>query len=280
MNDIILKAENVCFTYEDGSQALRGIDVSVRRGKKTVFMGANGSGKSTFFLCLNGIHVPQTGTMYFNGQPYDYSRKGLLNLRSKVGIVFQEPDNQLFSSSVYQEISFGILNLGVSEETATREVEKVIAQLEITPFRSKPTHALSGGQKKQVSIADILVMNPDVIIFDEPAAALDPKHAALVNRQINELSAAGITIIISTHDVNFALEWADDMILFQDGKALSAGGPEEIFLNKQLLADTNLETPSVIDVFHSLCQKGILDAALPLPRNVKTLQKYIGESAK
>ena len=104
-------------------------------------MGANGSGKSTFFLCCNGIHKPDKGTIYFDGQPLDYSREGLLKLRSKIGIVFQDPDNQLFSASVYQEISFGILNLGVPEEEARKEVEQVIETLEIEPFRHKPTHA-------------------------------------------------------------------------------------------------------------------------------------------
>src|SRR5699024_6441895 len=110
--------------------------------RRIAFMGANGSGKSTFFLCCNGVHRPSSGTVYFEGEPVDYSRKGLLALRRNVGIVFQDPDNQLFSASVYQEISFGILNLGVSPDEAAREVENVIERLEITPFRSKPTHAL------------------------------------------------------------------------------------------------------------------------------------------
>lgn len=275
MNDIILKAENVCYAYEDGNQALKGISLEIRRGRKIAFMGANGSGKSTFFLCLNGIHRPKSGTMYFYGEPYDYSRKGLLALRSKVGIVFQDPDNQLFSASVYQEISFGILNLGVDEETAKKEVEDVIEHLEITPFRSKPTHALSGGQKKQVSIADILVMHPDVIIFDEPAAALDPKHTTLVNQIIDKLTDQGITVIISTHDVDFALKWADDVVLFKDGTVYMEGAPEEVFVNKSVLHQTNLEQPAAIQLFESLCKKGVLLPSLPLPKSLSTLEGYI-----
>ena len=118
-------------------------------------MGANGSGKSTFFLCCNGILRPQKGDILFHGKPVSYKRKELLALRSKVGIVFQDPDKQLFSASVEQEISFGILNLGVAKEQARTEVEQVMEELEIVPFRKRPVHALSGGQKKQVSIADI-----------------------------------------------------------------------------------------------------------------------------
>ena len=276
--DIILKAENLYFSYDDeNSHSLNGLSLEIKRGHKVAFMGANGSGKSTFFLCCNGIHLPSSGTLYFNGEPIDYSKKGLLDLRAKVGIIFQDPDNQLFSASVYQEISFGILNLGVSEEKAKEEVEQVIDYLEITPFRHKPTHALSGGQKKQVSIADILVMHPQIIILDEPAAALDPKHTTMVNHIIDHLTDEGITVLMSTHDVNYALEWADDIFLFKDGKVLMQGTPIEVFSNQSALAETNLEQPAVLQLFHSLCRKGILKSSLPLPRNLSVLEKYIEE---
>lgn len=277
MNEIpILKAENLYFSYDNGdSHSLNGLSLEIFRGRKVAFMGANGSGKSTFFLCCNGIHKPERGTMYYCGKPYDYSRKGLLELRSKVGIIFQDPDNQLFSASVYQEISFGILNLGVDPESARQEVEQVIEKLEITPFRHKPTHALSGGQKKQVSIADILVMHPDIIILDEPAAALDPKHTLMVNKIVSQLTRDGITVLMSTHDVNYALEWADEIILLHEGQVLMQGSPLEVFTNKPVLEQTNLEQPAVLSLFESLCRKGILDAGLEPPRNLDTLEGYI-----
>lgn len=274
--DIILKADNLFFSYDDEkTHSLNGLSLEIKRGHKIAFMGANGSGKSTFFLCCNGIHQPSSGTLYFNGEPIDYSRKGLLKLRSKVGIVFQDPDNQLFSASVYQEISFGILNLGIPEEEAKEQVEKVIDYLEITPFRHKPTHALSGGQKKQVSIADILVMNPDIIILDEPAAALDPKHTTMVNKIVDQLTENGITVMMSTHDVNYAMAWADDVFLFKDGKVLIHGTPEQVFSNKSVLASTNLEQPACLQLFDSLCKKGILITSLPIPRSLQQLESYI-----
>lgn len=274
--DIILKADNLFFSYDDEkTHSLNGLSLEIKRGHKIAFMGANGSGKSTFFLCCNGIHQPSSGTLYFNGEPIDYSRKGLLKLRSKVGIVFQDPDNQLFSASVYQEISFGILNLGIPEADAKEQVEKVIDYLEITPFRHKPTHALSGGQKKQVSIADILVMNPDIIILDEPAAALDPKHTTMVNKIVDQLTENGITVMMSTHDVNYAMAWADDVFLFKDGKVLIHGTPEQVFSNKSVLASTNLEQPACLQLFDSLCKKGILKTSLPIPRSLQQLESYI-----
>lgn len=278
MKDVILKADDLYFSYEgEKNHSLNGLSLEIERGKKIAFMGANGSGKSTFFLCCNGIHKPVRGQLYLDGQPYDYSKKGLLKLRQRVGIVFQDPDNQLFSASVYQEISFGILNLGVSEGEAQKEVEKVIRDLEITPFRHRPTHALSGGQKKQVSIGDILVMHPDIMIFDEPAAALDPRHTRIVNRIIDRLTEQGITVMMSTHDVNFALEWADQVFLFKEGKVLAEGTPVQVFSDREVLRETNLEQPAVMELFDSLCRKHILSDALPVPRTLAQLEGYISE---
>lgn len=278
MKDIILKAEDIFFSYDDRkTYSLNGLSLEIERGKKVAFMGANGSGKSTFFLCCNGIHRPEKGKLYINGDPYDYSRKGLLKLRQKVGIVFQDPDNQLFSASVYQEISFGILNLGVSQKEAEQEVEQVIEQLEITPFRHKPTHALSGGQKKQVSIADILVMHPEIIILDEPAAALDPKHTQMVNEMVDQLTNQGITVLMATHDVDYAMEWADQVFLFKNGKVLAEGAPVQVFSNQTVLKETNLAQPAVLQLYYSLCQKGILRTALAAPRTLAQLEQYISE---
>lgn len=277
-DDIILKAENLYFSYDDdNTHSLNGLSLEISRKKKIAVMGANGSGKSTFFLCCTGICKPQSGKLYFNGEEFCYTRKGLLDLRSKIGIVFQDPDNQLFSASVYQEISFGILNLGVPEEEAKKEVEEIIDDLEITPFRHKPTHALSGGQKKQVSIADILVMHPDIIILDEPAAALDPKHTKMVNGIVNRMTDQGITVLMATHDVNYAYEWADEVILFHEGKVLIHGTPAEVFSNRAVLRKTNLEPPVVLELFESLCKKQVLKTSLPLPKNLKTLEKYISD---
>lgn len=276
--DIILKAEDLYFSYDDdNSHSLNGLSLEIKRGQKIAVMGANGSGKSTFFLCCTGIHKPQKGKLYLDGKEVKYNKKGLLDLRSKVGIVFQDPDNQLFSASVYQEISFGILNLGVSEEQAKKEVEEVIDYLEIAPFRSKPTHALSGGQKKQVSIADILVMHPEIIILDEPAAALDPRHTTMVNHIVEQMTASGITVLMATHDVNYAYEWADEVILFHEGKVLMNGSPEQVLGNRAALRQTNLEPPAVLELFESLCKKGILKSSLPFPKNLKALEGYIEE---
>lgn len=277
-SDIILKAEDLYFSYDDEqSHSLNGLSLKIKKGQKIAFMGANGSGKSTFFLCCTGILKPQKGKLFFHNKEVTYKKKELLDLRSKIGIVFQDPDNQLFSASVYQEISFGPLNLGHSEEETKKEVEEVIDYLEITPFRHKPTHALSGGQKKQVSIADILVMKPEIIILDEPAAALDPKHTTMVNHIVDQMTQNGITVLMATHDVNYAYEWADEILLFHEGKVLMHGTPAQVFSNRGVLKQTNLEPPAVLELFESLCRKGILKSSLPLPKNLNALEKYISD---
>lgn len=272
----IIKTDNLYYTYDGEDQpALNGLSLDIKQGKKIAVMGANGSGKSTFFLCLNGILRPQKGTLFFRGTPYSYDRKSLLALRSKVGIVFQDPDDQLFSASVRQEISFGILNLGADNETALRETEKIMEELDITEFQDRPTHALSGGQKKQVAIADILVMRPDVVILDEPAAALDSKHTTLVNKIIDQMTEAGITVLVSTHDSDYAFAWADEVILFHQGNVLLSGTPPEVFADQSALKTTNLSQPAVLSMFESLCRKEMISADTPVPKNLLELEHII-----
>lgn len=273
--DRILEADDVYFTYEDGTPSLKGVSLVIERGKKIAFMGANGSGKSTFFLCCNGIHRPDKGVIRFHGEEVAYTRKGLLRLREKVGIVFQDPDNQLFSASVRQEISFGALNIGMDEEEAREAVDRVIGELEITPFQDRPTHALSGGQKKQVSIADILVMRPEIIILDEPAAALDPRHTHMVHRIVERLTQEGITVIMATHDMDYAYGWADEIVLMHDGKVLCQGTPAEVCDYPEALRMTNLTEPAVRKLFRRMCEKGILSTAEREPRTVQELEQRI-----
>lgn len=148
--DIILKAEDLWFSYdEDENHSLCGLSLEIKRGKKIALMGSNGSGKSTFFLCCAGINKPQKGRLWFDGEEVKYDKKSLLKLRSKVGIVFQDPDTQLFSADVFQEISFGILNLGVPETEARKEVEEVIDYLEITPSATSPLTPFPAGRKSR-----------------------------------------------------------------------------------------------------------------------------------
>lgn len=276
MNDLLLKTENLCYTYEGNtSPALDHLDLSIRRGKRVACMGANGSGKSTFFLCCNGILRPDSGRILFAGQPLDYSRKGLFSLRSQVGIVFQDPDNQLFCSSVFQEISFGPLNLGLDEATVRKRVSAVMDRLGITPYADRPVHALSGGQKKLVSIADILVMEPSLILLDEPVASLDPLHTRMVREVIDEIAGEGITVVTATHDVDYAWSWADEILLLKEGRLLAFGSPAEVFSREDLLHRAGLTVPRILRLFGTLQQKGILPGSFSCPRTFQELERFL-----
>ena len=270
--DWVIEALDVSYTYDGNDErALDGLNLKIRRGTKVAFMGGNGSGKSTFFLCLNGIRRPDTGKICIDGEAIEYTRKGLLNVRGRVGIVFQEPDDQLFSASVYEEISFGILNLGADEETARREVESVIKELEITPFQDRPAHALSGGQKKQVAIADILVMHPEVMILDEPAAALDPKHTKKVQQIVDHLTEKGITVLMATHDIDYAYSWADEIVLMHRGKVIRQGTPFEVCSDREALKAASLEVPAVLRMHERLKEKGLIPQDAAPPGNIDEL---------
>ena len=272
----MIEAEHVCYAY-DGMEkkALNDVTLKIAGGRKIAFMGENGSGKSTFFLCLNGISRPDSGRILIDGSPVEYSRKGLLDVRRKVGIVFQEPDDQLFSASVYQEISFGIMNLGVDEQTVRREVEQVIRELGITPFQERPAHALSGGQKKQVAIADILVMHPQIMILDEPAAALDVRHTKMVHEIIEGLTKKGITILMSTHDMDYAYEWADEMVLMHDGQVICQGRTEDVCEDETVLRAAGLDQPAVLKLYGRLTGRGVIPRREHPPRSLKELEEML-----
>lgn len=275
--EVALEVKGLHYTYQDGTKALRGIDLKVERGEKLAIMGANGSGKSTLFLHFNGILKPDKGEIRIGEMPIKYSGKSLLYVRKKVGIVFQNPDNQLFSASVVQEISFGLMNLGYGEEETLQKVNAIMEELNMEDFREKPTHFLSGGQKKRVAIADVVVMEPEIIIFDEPTSELDPKHAKLTDQIIDDLSRRGDTIILSTHNVDRALAWADRIVLMSMGKVIAEGEPKIILENEDLLAKTNLEKPGVLRIFRSLQKAKLLDATLKPPHTMEELEEYIEE---
>ena len=198
-----IETRELCYAYEDGTTALDHITLSAQRGSITGILGANGAGKSTLFLNLNGVFTPKSGQVLLDGQPVRYDRKGLTALRRRVGIVFQDPDDQLFSADVYRDVSFGGVNLGLEPEEVRRRVEEALERTGTSGLRDRPTHALSYGQKKRVAIAGVLVMEPEVLILDEPTAGLDPQGVTEIMRLLVQLrDSLGMTILIATHDMD------------------------------------------------------------------------------
>lgn len=271
MKEYILETKNLSFQYPDGTKALNNINLRLQKGKKISFLGVNGSGKSTLFLNFNGVLKPTSGELIFKGKEVKYRHKDLMELRKNIGIVFQEPDSQLFSANVYQEVSFGAMNLKLDKEEVVKRVDDALRDTGMTRFKDKAVHFLSYGQKKRVSIADILVMNPEVIVFDEPTSSLDPKHSKQIVEIFNNLNEKNITVILSTHDVELAYSWSDYIIVMKDGEVASEGTPYEIFSNEELIKECYLEKPLVLEVFEKLKSNGLIKENVLPPKNREEL---------
>lgn len=256
----VLEFKDVIYAYPNSPSSLNGVNFSIRKGKKIALVGPNGAGKTTLLLMCNGILRPDAGTVIFNGEPIRYDSASLREVRKKIGLVFQNSDSQLFAPTVYQDVAFGPVNLGMDKNEVKGLVTRGLNAVGLAGYEKRPPHQLSGGEKKRAAIAGILVMEPEVLIFDEPTSSLDPTGAADLMELLDELNAQGKTIIISTHDVELAYNWADDIILMNHGVVVHQGLPEAVFTDPQLISTTNLRTPAIIEIYTELVARRMLDS--------------------
>ncbi|WP_148137516.1 energy-coupling factor ABC transporter ATP-binding protein [Candidatus Formimonas warabiya] len=276
MTDFILEANNLEFSYLDGTKAIKNLSINIVRGKKVALVGNNGAGKTTLFLHFNGVHRPSKGVIRFKGEKIDYSNKQLKELRKSIGIVFQDPDNQLFSASVYQDVSFGPINLGWPEAVVREKVEQAMQKTSTWSIKDKPTHFLSHGQKKRVAIAGILAMEPEIIILDEPTAGLDPVGTGQMMQLLDQFNQTGATVILTSHNLDEVYAWADDIFVMENGNIIAQGNPEEIFRNEEVLRRANLVKPWVLEVYDHLVAKNMIRHQPQSPRNREQLKNLLG----
>ncbi|MGE7951424.1 energy-coupling factor ABC transporter ATP-binding protein [Lysinibacillus xylanilyticus] len=275
MTDLYFELKQLSYAYADGTHALTDLTLQIPKGKKIALLGHNGAGKSTLFQHLNGILKPTTGNISFCGKELNYSRKALKELRQQVGIVFQDADNQLFSGTVMQDIAFGPLNLGWTTEKIEEKIAWAVAQTEVEPLLDKPIHFLSVGQKKRVAMAGVLAMEPSVLLLDEPTAGLDNYYAAQVLQYLAKLENGERTILLATHDIPLAYEWADQIIVMEAGKIIYNGDPIELFSQEQLLEQAHLERPWVFEMAIALQNKKLFDKNITMPRSKDDIQRLI-----
>ncbi len=255
-----IEAKDLCYTYEDGTTALDHVSFFAEEGCVTGILGSNGAGKSTLFLNLNGVLTPAGGEVLLDGEKVSYTRQGLTELRRKVGIVFQDPDDQLFSADVYRDVSFGPVNLGLPEDEVRRRVESALELTGISDLRGKPTHALSYGQKKRAAIAGVAAMQPRVMILDEPTAGLDPQGVSDIMKLLKKLrSELGMTIILATHDMDIVPLYCDRVFLLSGGKMLRSGTPEEVFSDPEELRRNHLRLPRIAHLMEVLSDRDGVD---------------------
>ncbi len=254
---MLLEALSLSHRYADGSLGLDGCSLAIRRGSRNALLGANGSGKTTLLMHCNGLLQPSAGSLRFAGAPLDMSRAGLAALRRRVGLVFQNPDQQLFSASVVEDVSFGPLNLGLDEATVRGRVAEALAAVGMSEQAKRPVHHLSFGQKKRVCIAGVLAMQPEVLLLDEPMAGLDAAMQHELLAVLDRLAGQGITIVLSTHDVDFAYRWADDIHLLAAGRCLASFAAVELPAQAAMLKQAGQALPAVVALQGALAARGI-----------------------
>lgn len=270
--EYIIELKQIRYSYPDGTLALDDLNLRFPKNKKIAILGANGAGKSTLFCVLNGIHHAQSGSYQYGGQAVEYNKNALRQLRSNVGIVFQEPDHQIFAPTVFEEISFGPMNLKIDKTEVKKRVDWAIEQTHLQALRSKAPHLLSFGQKKMVCIASILSMQPEVMVLDEPTAGLDHQHAIQTMQLLEKLHREGKTIILSTHDVSMAYSWADWVVVLRKGSCVLEGTPQDVFMDTRFDAIEELEKPLLLKVYEKLKQ---IYPALPCPKKEEDLLAYL-----
>ena len=271
MNEVILKAENLHYSYTKEHEVLKGVSLNIHRGERLAVLGANGSGKSTFFLNINGVLRPESGAVYYRDKLINKS--SIKELRKNVGIVFQDADNQIIASTVRAEVSFGPMNLGLSKEEVTRRVLDSLNYMNISHLIDRPPHYLSGGEKKRVSIADIIAMDSEIIIFDEPTASLDPQNISIFEEVLYKMSAEQRTLVISTHDLEFAFRWADRIVVFSSGSIIADSDPISVLSDNEVLKKANLKKPILLEVFETLVENSVFRESTKPARNMDDFRK-------
>lgn len=238
MNKKVIEVDNIHYKYPDGYRAIKDVSFYVREGEKLGIIGANGAGKSTMLKLLTGILIAENGRIIVND--ILLNKKNLKEIRRKVGFVFQESDNQLFMNTVYNDIAFGLRSGKLDEENINLKIDKILEEIKIERLRNKQIYKLSGGEKKVVAIAGIIVMNPEIILMDEVTASLDPKSRRTVINLITDLKE---TIVIASHDLDMILDVCDRVLVFSNGEIIQEGSSYSILSNEKIMEESNLELP-------------------------------------
>ena len=275
-----IETAGLTFWYAGNDRpSLKGVDIRIRRGVKTVILGANGAGKSTLFYHLNGLFKPSSGTVSFDGEPVSYRRRALRNLRSRVSVVLQNPDDQIFGQTVEEDVAYGPQNLGLPKEEVARRTDEALRLVGLDDLRDRNTLKLSYGQRKRLALAGALAMEPEVLVMDEPTAGLDPQMALELMELAEQLHHSGTTVVISTHDVDLAYAWADEIHVLRRGELIYSGPSEEFYSDPVGVYLTGVVQPSMFLINKSLCDmRGVEEA--PHPRTESQLVSKMASGPK
>lgn len=251
LGDYMLEVKNLEYTYESGKKVLDGISLSTNNGAITMVIGENGAGKTTLFKNILGLLKRDKGDIIVDGEELRYDKKSLLNYRKNVTMVFQDPDNQIFYSNVFDDTAFTLRNLGFDEETVKERVDNALRSANAYELKEMPVHFLSYGQKKRVAIASAIALGAHYILMDEPTAGLDPVSIGILKKTISSI-AKNSSLLISTHDMEFCYEMADYIYVVKDAKIIKEGSKYEIFKDEDVIKRANQELPLCVRVANAL----------------------------
>lgn len=263
MTTPLFELRSVTATHDDGTVALRDCSLSLGDRERSFILGVNGSGKTSLLLLLDGLMRPAGGELLFRGSPFRYDRRCLTELRRRVGILFQNPDSQLFSASIREDVSFGPVNMGLSTAEVGRRVEGALEMVGLREIADRPVHSLSFGQKKRAALAGLLAMEPEVVLLDEPFDGLDPPMRESLRRILDRLSGAGVTVIMTGHDVDLAWEWSDRIFLLHDGRCVDSCGRGELARDPSRLGRYGFPPPVVPRLHRELVRRGVVSEGDP-----------------
>ena len=276
----VIQTDNIVYYYEGASKpSMDGVSITIKKGVKTVILGSNGACKSTLFYHFNGVVKPKSGTVKVMGKPVSYRKKDLRELRSKVAVVLQNPDDQIFGQTVEGDVGYGPRNMKLPEEEVKERVDEALFQTGLGEFREKNTMQLSYGQRKRLALAGALAMKPEVLIMDEPTAGLDPQMALELMELAEQLHHNGTTIVISTHDVDLAYAWADEIHVLKRGKLIYSGTSEGFYRDSAAVHSTGVMQPSMFVMNENLARMRESDPA-PYPRTESQLISKMASGPK
>lgn len=243
----LIEAKNISYTYPDGSKALQEIDLSVSKGEFVGLLASNGSGKTTLLRCINGLIKPQSGEVAIDGEPV--SRLSQKTLFQRIGMVFQNPNDQLFASTVAEDVAFGPSNMGLPKDEVKNRVDEALKAVGMEELGKKSIHNLSFGQQKRVCIAGALAMHPEVLLLDEPTAGLDPMGEHKIMELLQRLNRErGLTIVMATHMVDMVPLFINRIYILSRGKVLREGTPEKVFSDPDMIRDAKLRLPMIAEL--------------------------------
>ena len=266
----MFKINNLTYQYDKKRKALDNITMDFNNGDIIGIIGSNGSGKSTLFNNLMGILKATQGEILYKNSQLKYDKKSLYNLRKEVGIVFQDPEKQIFYSMVYDDLAFALRNIGTDEKTIKERISKALEAVNGEEFIDRPVHSLSFGQKKRVAIASVIAMENDLVLLDEPTAGLDPESTRAIVDIIKTMYKKGKKIVITSHDMNLIYDICDYVYVLNQGKIINEGNVEEVFIDEEKIEEAGLELPWLVKLNKNM--------NLPLFRKEEDLYNYWSEN--